>query len=117
MYEWSASGTVISLIERTARNGKNYLTVGVRHGEGSDAVAWHIAWSGDFETSGEPEDGKHESAVVAGETVSLRDEVTISGPISEYGAKGDRKKSMPIKRVTVDTSGAYIAEVAEAMPF
>lgn len=106
MYQWSATGSVISLIERTARNGKQYLTVGVRHGEGSDAVAWHIAWAGDFETSGEPEDGKHESAVVAGVRVSLRDEVTVSGPISEYGEKGDRKKSMPVKRVVLAKQGA-----------
>jgi hypothetical protein len=114
MYLWSATGSVISLIERTARNGKNYLTVGVRHGEGSDAVAWHIAWSGDFETDGEPEDGKHESAIVAGVKVTLRDEVTISGPISEYGDKGDRKKSMPIKRVEGATSKQFAEAVAEA---
>jgi hypothetical protein len=56
----------------------------------------------------------HESAVVAGVKVTLRDTVTISGPISEYGEKGDRKKSMPIKRVEGALSKQFAEAVAEA---
>lgn len=102
MYTWSAMGDIISLIIRTAKNGKPYLSVGVKYAENS--VAWHIAWSTDFEVTGEADDeGRVEKATIAGVEVAKGQSITMSGPISSYGDGPSKKESKPIKRVTVNT--------------
>jgi hypothetical protein len=103
MYTWSATGDIISLIIRTAKNGKPYLSVGVKYAENS--VAWHIAWSTDFvaDAAKADDEGRVEKATIAGVDVAKGQSITMSGPISSYGEGASKKESKPIKRVTVNT--------------
>jgi hypothetical protein len=120
MYTWTVSGRIISLIIRTAKNGKPYLSVGVKYAESRDAVAWHIAWSTDFakvEGMDVDAEGRVNTAFIGGTKVSKDDEVTLTGPVSHYGEGAAKKTSMPIKRADVHAKSLSDELVGEAMPF